>query len=189
MDQYLAQQEALYEAVKSVNPDIPVVLASFASMTLDELINQKGPGHEFAVKYITQLLTQGKYEAIDLHFYGCVKDIPTKIEAVKNLLPTDQPFTWISTENGGPDFLRCKNTPVSWKDDQTEYEQEQARQVPLRLSACADNGGRICLWFALFDLKKGSEVFTHLGLLDQGVTPPREKPAYEAYKVFIAQQK
>jgi len=105
-----------------------------------------------------------------------------------SFLPAGQPISWISTENGGPDF-RCKATPVSWKDDLAQFEQEQAKQVPLRLSACLGNGGSICLWFSLFDLKNSDDVFSHLGLLDQDATPPRKKPAYDAFKAFVTKQK
>jgi len=95
---------------------------------------------------------------------------------------------WISTENGGPDF-RCKSTPTSWKDNLPAFEQEQAREVPLRLSVCAANGGEVCLWFSLFDLKKASDIFSHLGLLDQDSNPTRKKPAYAAYQTFLNKQK
>jgi hypothetical protein len=59
----------------------------------------------------------------------------------------------------------------------------------LRLSACAGQGGSICLRFSLFDFKKSADTFNHLGLLDQDAIPPRKKPAYIAFKIFIAQQK
>jgi hypothetical protein len=188
MEQYLAQQQALYEAVKSVNPDIPVVLAGFASVTLDELINQNEPGHKFAVKHVTELLTQAKFDAVDLHFYGCVEDIPAKVRAVKDLLPTGQTVPWISTENGGPE-VECKSTPVSWSQDLAQFEKLQTQQVPARLSACAEQGGSICLWFSLFDFKSSADIFNHLGLLDQDATPPRQKPAYDVFVAFMAQQK
>jgi hypothetical protein len=102
-------------------------------------------------------------------------------------MPAGKPFIWISTENGGPDS-RCKTTPLSWKQDLAQFEQEEARQVPLRLSACTENGGSICLWFSFFDLKNSGEVFSHLGLIDQSTDPPRKKLAYEAFQTFVAKQ-
>jgi len=96
---------------------------------------------------------------------------------------------WISTENGGPDY-RCPETPTKWDQNPTLFEQIQAQQVPTRLSACADNGGSICLWFSLFDLlKETGDVFSHLGLLDPSVSPPRKKPAYDAFKTFTGSHK
>lgn len=185
--QYLDQLQALYEAVKSVNANIPVVLTSFASWTTDALNDQNNPNHALAVKYVTELLTQGKFDAIDLHFYGCVEDLPAKVKAVKERMPAGKTVVWISTENGGPDF-RCKTTPLSWKQDLAQFEQLQATQVPARLAACAENGASICLWFSLFDLKQADDVFSHLGLLDQDTNPPRKKSAYEAFKTFMAKQ-
>jgi len=187
-DQYLVQLQAHYEAVKSVDTRIPVVLTSFASANLDALREPGNPNHQGVLAHVTTLLTRGKYDAIDLHFYGCVENIPAKVRAVQALLPAGRSVAWISTENGGPD-PRCKTTPLSWKDDLTKFEQEQARQVPLRLAACADNGGSVCLWFSLFDLLKSDDVFSHLGLLDQGATPPRKEPASAAFETFVAQPK
>jgi N-acetylglucosamine-6-sulfatase len=188
LEQYLAQQQALYEAVESVNPDIPVVLAGFASATLDELISQDAPKHTRAVEHVTELLTEGKFDALDLHFYGCAEDIPAKVKAVKDLLPSDQTVAWISTEDGGPE-LDCPSTPEGWwwTEDQTLFEKLQAEQVPARLSACAEQGGSICLWFSLFDFKASTDVFNHLGLMEQQAGTPRLKPAYAAFKTFIAQ--
>lgn len=187
-EQYLAQLQALYEAVKSVNANIPVILTSFASRTLDALIQQRNARHEFAEKHVTMLLTQGQFDLVDLHFYGCVEDIPAKVEAVKKYMPAGKPFLWISTENGGPDS-RCPATPLSWKHDLAQFEQLQAEQVSTRLLACAENGGVVCLWFSLFDLKNSDEIFSHLGLIDQDSTPPRKKPAYEAFKALVENQK
>ncbi len=106
--------------------------------------------------------------------------------AVKALLPSGETVPWISTEDGGPN-VSCKSTPVSWSQDLTQFEKLEAQQVPARLSACAEQGGSICLWFSLFDLKSSADVFNHLGLLDQDSTPPRKKPAYDAFVAFLAQ--
>jgi hypothetical protein len=104
-----------------VAPDIPVVLAGFASATLDGLINQDAQGHTRAEKHVTEILSQAKFDAVDLHFYGCVEDIPAKVKAIKDLLPTGQTVPWISTENGGPE-AECKSTSVSWRKDLTQNE-------------------------------------------------------------------
>jgi len=188
MEQYLAEQQALYEAVKSVDPDIPVVQAGLQSETMDVLLGKKGPGYASAVKYMNALLVPGNYDAVDLHFYGCVEDIPGKVKAIKALLPAGHTVPWISTENSGPN-VECKATPISWSQDLTEFEKVQAQQVPARLSACVEQGGTVCLWFSLFNVKLGSDAFNHLGLLDEDTTPPRQKPAYAAFQAFVPQQK
>jgi hypothetical protein len=188
MEQYLAQQQAFYEAVKSLDPDIKVVQSGFQSETMDVLLGRQGSGYASAMKYMNTLLAPGDYDAIDLHFYGCVEDIPGKVKAIKALLPAGHTVPWISTENGGPN-VECKTTPISWSQDLTEFEKVQAQQVPARLSACTQQGGSVCLWFSLFNIKVGSDAFNHLGLLDEDTTPPRQKPAYAAFQAFIAQQK
>jgi hypothetical protein len=133
---------------------------------------------------LTQLLQASQYDAADLHFYGCVGDIAAKAQWVMQRLP--QGKRWISTENGGPD-CRCPSTPLCWSPaNMAAFEQIQAEQVPARLSACADNGGSICLWFSLFDLQNETSVFAHLGLLDESVMPPRHKAAYDAFAAFAA---
>jgi len=187
-EQYLDQLRALYEATKSIDASIPVVLTSFSTELLDVLLQPNNPFHTPFTEHVTTLLTQGKYDAIDLHFYGCAVDIPAKVSAIRSLMPQDRPFLWICTENGGPDF-RCSRTPVSWKQDLAYFEQEQAVQVPARLNYCAENGASICLWFSLYDLKNSPDIFSHLGLLDQDSSPPRQKPAYNAFVAFIEQQK
>lgn len=216
-DQYLVQLQAFYEAVHSVNSSIPVVLTSFASETLSVAIshNSNNPRYNFATKFIKRLLSEGKYDAADLHFYGCVDQIPDKVNWIKQNMPSGK--IWISTENGGPDS-RCPATPLSYSENPTRYEEIEAQQVPQRLSSCAENGASVCLWFSLIDLRGEVSVFSHMGLLGlsipeggrqgfQGIkgsfggarrgqlTPEQgqklskliyKKPAYAAFKSFVA---
>jgi hypothetical protein len=85
--------------------------------------------------------------------------------------------------------LVMAGTSVSWSENLTKFEELQAQQVPARLSACANQGGSICLWFSLFDIKASSDIFNHPGLLDQDSNPPRKKPAYDAFSTFISENK
>lgn len=182
-DQYLTLEHACYDAAKSVDPRIPVVLSSFPSESLGAAIDASNPRHDFAVSRIERLLGDGRYDAVDLHFYGCAADIGAKVQWVDARRHAGT--RWISTENSGPD-PRCASTPVSWTNDLGAFEQEEAREVPQRLAACADHGGAVCLWFSLYDLKHEVDTFNHLGLLDARAVPPRPKPAYDAFKAFVA---
>jgi len=216
-EQYLIQLEAFYDAVKSVDKSIPVVLSSFTSEGLSKVIDSslKDEKASFSYKVITTLLEKGEYDVADLHFYGCVNDIPTKIRWVKEHMPQQKP--WISTENGGPDY-RCSATPNPYDKDPQGYERLQAEQVSERLCACSDNGGSVCLWFSLIDVAGEVDTFSHLGLIEfsksdlkEGrkvklrklirkiksgeiseaekeklVNAARKKPAYEAFKTFVA---
>ena len=182
-DAYLRQLDALFEEVRAVSPSILVVASSFASETLDAGIEPAHVNHDAAVAWVTKVLAQGQYDAGDLHFYGCVDDIATKAMWVKSLLPKGK--LWISTENSGPDS-RCAGTPLTWDQNPTLFEQNQAQQVASRLSACTDNGGSLCLYFSLYDLLGEVAAFAHLGLLDPSWQPAREKPAYAAFKAFTS---
>ena len=197
LDQYAAQLEAFAAAVHAVDPSIPVVLTSVASRTLDALIEPSNPGHADATRFVTRLLSSPRYDAVDLHFYGCVEDIPAKVAWVQSHLPAGR--RWISTENGGPDD-RCRTTPHAYADDPSRFEQAQARQVPARLAACADRGGAVCLWFSLFDLRGEETAFAHLGLVDIagaargpargrgsiGRGDARRKAAFDSFREFVA---
>lgn len=180
-DQYLAQLQAFYEAARALHPALVVVMTSFASESLDVAINPANPKYAYETTRMIRLLTEGQYDAADPHFYGCVQDIPTKLQWLKGRLPAGR--RWISTEMGGPDS-RCSGTPITWTQNPTLFEQNQALQVAPRLTACAENGGSLCLWFSLFDLQGETEVFSHLGLLDSAVLPARRKPAYDAFKAL-----
>ena len=202
--QYLSQLDAFYEAVKTVNSSIPVVLSGFASGVLSGAVKSDldGSMSGLAAKLLIALLTKGRYDAADLHFYGCTDDITPQARWVKKYLPSGK--SWISTENGGPDY-RCGSTPIRYEQDPRGYERLQAEQVPQRLSACVDNGAQVCLWFSFFDLKREIGVFSHMGLLEIN-TPGngkalkaqkdklskeklmgllRKKPAYRAFKAFV----
>ncbi len=186
IDQYLATLDAFHEAVQQASPPVPVVLSSFTSDALDKVLdpsNPNDPNYRYATTLLTRLLTKGSYEAADLHFYGCADSIPAKVAWVKALLPSGR--RWMSTENGGPDFVECPGAP-SWLDDLTGFETAQAAEISTRLAACADGGGSICLWFSLFDLVNEVDRFNHLGLIDPRGQTPRLKPAYAAFKSFTA---
>src|SRR5206468_4371210 len=144
-------------------PPFPAVLSSFTSKALEVVLNPADPKYAYQTNRIVRLLTEGQYEAVDLHFYDCIPAIPAKIQWIQDHLPPGK--LWISTENGGPDPV-CPATPHYWYENQPMFEQLEAQQVPDRLSACATNGGRICLWFSLFDLTGEVDQFNHLGLLD-----------------------
>lgn len=193
-DQYLSLLDAAYETVKAIDEKAVVVMSGFAGGTLDAAIDPKERTHEYQVRRLTRLLGEGRYDAADLHFYQCTETIAQRSRFVIDRLPTGR--RWISTENGGPDF-RCAGTPLRHDTDPTRFEAIEAEQVRLRLRACADAGGAVCLWFSLMDMSGETDVFRDLGLLDNPywpkpgptatpVRPPRQKPAYAAFKAFVA---
>jgi hypothetical protein len=182
-DQYLTLLAAFAEEVHALSPSFAVVLTSFASPNLEVAITPTDPRYSYQTQRMQKLLTQGTYDAADGHFYGCVEDIAARIAWLTANLPAGK--RWIASEISGPDS-QCPTTPHIWSDDQAQFEQLEAQQVAPRLSACASGGASACLWFSLFDLVDETDEFNHLGLIDQRVLPYREKPAYAAYKSFVA---
>jgi hypothetical protein len=185
-DQYLSMLQACYEAVKAMSAAVQVVLTSFASANLDAVVDPANPGHDYQTQRMTRLLSEGQYDAADLHFYGCVDGIPARAAWVKSHLPSGR--RWISTENSGPVASQCRELPITWQQDLSRFEQVEAQQVPLRLRACSDAGASVCLWFSLLDLRGEVDDFNHLGVLDSREEPPRKKPAYDAFKSFVGSQ-
>jgi len=181
-DQYLTLLAACRHAARAVDHRFVVVMSSFASESLDAALDPANPRHGYAASRLEHMLRDGSYDAVDLHFYGCVDSIAAKVAWVdaRRHDHTD----WISTENSGPD-PRCPQTPISWRRDLARFERVEAQQVPGRLRACVENGGAVCLWFSLLDLKHEVDTFNHLGLLDPRVSPPRHKPAYDAFRRFV----
>lgn len=181
LNAYLTQLSAAYEAVHALSPSIPVVTYGIASGFTERIVSDPGKAAD-VIQWLTTLLANGQYDAVDLHFYHCPSSIGAKVQAVLSLMPTAKP--WISTENGGPD-TRCSSTPKF-------TEELQAEQVPVRLQACADNGGSVCLWFSFFDLVNESPPFDTLGLLKRPAYPggePRKKPAYWAFQAYVRGQR
>ena len=181
-DQYLSLLAACRHAARAVDHRFVVVMSSFASESLDAALDPANPHHGYAAGRLEHMLNDGTYDAVDLHFYGCVDSIAAKVAWVD--ARRHDHTRWISTENSGPD-PRCPQTPISWRTDLARFEQVEAQQVPARLRACVQNGGSVCLWFSLLDLKHEVDTFNHLGLLDPRVSPPRHKPAYDAFRRFV----
>lgn len=183
VDQYIQQLNTFADAVHGLDKRIPVTVAGIPTTELDAVL-QPGDKHDAAIQHLTAIYSRGTYDAVDLHFYGCVSDISEKMSWVKKNVHAGTKL--ISTENGGPDY-RCVSTPDAYDKNPQQYLQAEADQVPQRLKACADNGGSVCLWFSLFDLSGESDVFTHMGLLDRS-SPPKQKPAYGAFQTFVKSQ-
>ncbi len=182
-DQYLTLLAAFSEEMRTLSPSLVVVMTSFASPNLEVAIDPANPKNAYQTGRMTKLLTQGQYDAADGHFYGCAETMASRIGWLTSHLPPGK--LWIASEISGPDSA-CPTTPHTWRENQAQFEQLEAQQVSVRLSACANAGGSVCLWFSLFDLTGEIDEYNHLGLLDPRVTPPRQKPAYAAFQAFVA---
>lgn len=180
--QYKRQLTAFATAVHGLDKRFQVTVAGIPTTELDAVIQTSNAKHDEAVKHLTALFSPTTYDAVDLHFYGCVSDIAAKASWAKAHIRNGT--RWISTENGGPDS-RCASTPTAYDQNPSQYLQAEAQQVSQRLSACAQNGGAACLWFSLFDLTGEASVFAHMGLLTRD-NPPQQKQAYGTFKSYVA---
>lgn len=181
-DQYLTSLAAFAEAVHSTNASLKVVESSFTSQALATIAHPDGSQkYKYQVDRMTKMLASTAYDFSDLHFYNCVSDIAPEVAWVKAHMPSGT--GWITTENSGP-TPQCSGS-VSWEQDLSKFEQAEAGDVSARMQACRDNGANVCLWFSLFDLNGEVATFNHLGLVTQE-TSPRKKPAYDAFKQFLA---
>lgn len=214
-DQYLTNLKALHDAVKELDPRMKVVMSGFTSQALDSVIGDSSVDYRYDYQYsrLTKMFNSPNdtsYDAVDLHFYACADDIAAKAQWLKDHLPAGK--LWITTENSGPnvngdiigidrttgksqyrecpEYLGERGTEALpwWQTDLAAFEAEQANQINVRMNACANNGGSICLWFSLFDLDNEVDVFNHLGLLDKDDIDPtitNRKPSFYAYQDFI----
>lgn len=178
-DQYLTLLADCARATHRADPRARVVLAGFPSESLDAAIDARNPHHAFSADRLTRLLAAPSYDVTDLHFYGCVGTITAKVTWVHARQRAGT--QWISTENAGPD-PRCPSTPVSWRDP--SFESVQSQQVTQRITACRSNGGAVCLWFSLRDVRGESDTFNHLGLIDTWSSPARFRPAATAFRAL-----
>lgn len=183
LDQYMELLSACYDTIHGMDSRFKVVLSSFPSESMDLLIHPTQQPRSQNTLARTTTMLGGKYDVVDPHFYGCVEDIPTKVAWVKAHMKAGS--LWITTESSGPDS-RCATTPTTYEQDPVKFSQVQVQQVQQRMDACAQNGGSVCLWFSLFDLKDETSVFNHLGLIDSRTSPVTLKPAYNALKTYIA---
>src|SRR6267142_2477946 len=85
--QYLLQLSVLYEAVRTLSSSLVLVLTSFASESLEAVINPLDPRYLAITTRFARMLSEGKYDAADLHFYDCVESIPAKVAWVVAHLP------------------------------------------------------------------------------------------------------
>ncbi len=179
IDDYLTLERTFYETVKSVDPRFGVSLTSWPSQAMTALADPDDPRHAAAEARSTKLLDGGTYDAVDLHFYGCTSQIAAGATWFAGRL---KPGTyWISTENAGP-TIYCNSVFSNWRGNLDRFEQEKAAEVPQRLQACVASGGRVCLWFSLFNLDDEVDWANHLGLVS---TSGATSVAYDSFKQLV----
>lgn len=194
---YLQTLDALAEEIHGLDSRLKVVLSSFTSVAEDVVIappdpqdpqyEQKLISYNYQVLRMGTMLADPNFDVADLHFYGCASDIAAKVQWVQDHMPADK--LWVTTEMSGPDYPVCPGA-IDWQQDLAGFEQQQAVEVTTRMTACAQSGGSVCLWFSLFDLNDEVPEYNHLGLIEHNTSfpppPVRLKSAYDAFKNYTA---
>jgi hypothetical protein len=167
-DQYLAHLALAYEAVKSVDPSIPVAVAGIAS----EPLEPRGAGRlampEAGLRWLDRMLRQGRHDWADLHLYHRVETIPSKV-------------AWIRERWNGP----LAATEVAGPDERTgaRYSEElHAEEVPRRVRTTLDAGVTRFFWFNMADAPTADRLGQTVGLTR---TDGSRKPAFSAYQRVI----
>lgn len=167
MDEYLATLLATYDAVKTVDPSIPVAMMGFSSEMLGEFISAKG--RKQITAWGERLLSEGRYDWVDVHLYNRIDEMSAKVAWVKSRVA--KPVA--ATEVGGPD-------PRAGED---YTEALHARQVSTRMKIALNAGASMAFWVLLRDTPGADERFRPMALID---LKWRRKPAFEAYRRVIA---
>lgn len=165
-EEYLEALELTYEAVKNLDPSLPVAVGGISSEQMESVLEGLGP----LVKWNERLLREGRYDWADLHLYNAVESIPDKIAWVRR--------RWIGplavTECGGPD----ERTGVSYT------EELHAQDLVRRVRAVLESGAQRVFWAHLRDIPDAlDQLQEDTGLIELDW---RRKPAFEAYRQLIA---
>lgn len=175
-DAYLQTLGWVYDAVKALDPEIPVAAGGISSGTLELILDHAAdpaavdPRAGQIVDWNERLLREGRFDWADVHLYHTVGRIPEKVAWVK--------ARWrgplAATEMGGPD----EQTGAIYT------EAAQAADLPTRLQTALDAGVDRVFWSFLQDRDiPGDRLAQTLGLIDRNW---QRKPAFFAYRDLIA---
>lgn len=165
-DEYLALLSAGYDAVKNVDPRIPVASAGISSAAMEQVL----AGQARIENWYVRLLREGKADWADIHLRHQIDTITPKV-------------AWLRQHWTGP----IASTEVAGPDPRTDTysESAQARDLPQRLSAALSAGVARVFWAGLAENPAVEPIYRHEGLIERGSF--RRKPAFEAYRALIAE--
>lgn len=167
--EYFEHLARSYEAVKAVDPGIPVALAGFPSEGLEWAISPSpSPGGRAAAQWMERMLREGRYDLADVHLYHRVEQVPAKIAWVR--ARTDRPIA--ATEVAGPD----ERSGAAYSD--AANAQDLSARIPAVLSA----GATHVFWLGMAEAPTSDRLGQTAALTrtDAGL-----KPSYEAYRRLL----
>lgn len=164
-DQYLDTLELAYDAVKAVDPTIPVAAAGFSSGMMDLVLQ----GEPRVVNWCERLLKKGRFDWADVHLRHAIDTIPSKV-------------AWIRERWKGP----LGSTEFAGPDERTGtvYSEEvQAEELTIRMDAAFGAGVDRIFWAGLVENDFSGPIHAKEGLLAKDTW--RRKPVFDAYREFI----
>ena len=166
-DQYLDLLATAYDAVKRIDPYVPVAVGGISSAAMEFVLN----GEQRVVHWYDRLLTEGQFDWADIHLRHRIGDIPAKV-------------AWVQSRWNGP----IAATEVAGPDPRvTSYsESGQADDIIARMNSARDSGVDRLFWAGLAENPNVAPVYQKEGLIERGTW--RRKAAFDAYARLIRQR-
>ena len=166
-DQYLDLLATAYDAVKRIDPDVPLAAGGISSAAMEFVLK----GEQRVARWYDRLLREGRFDWVDIHLRHRINDIPAKV-------------TWVRSRWGGP----IAATEVAGPDPRVASYSEsgQAEDIVARMSMARDNGVDRLFWAGLAENPHVAPVYQKEGLIERGTW--RRKAAFDAYARLIRQR-
>lgn len=165
VDQFVALNNATFDAVKRANPEAQFVLGGISSGSLDAVLENRVPA-DMMIRF-GDMVNLSKYNYTSGHFYGTSDQVPAKVQVLRSL-GAGAPV--LSTECGGP------------RADVYTPEAHFLAVLDINLTAFA-SGVEACFWFRGAEGGSATEANSRTALFTREGEP---KPGYWAYFLLAA---
>ena len=165
-DQYLELLSAAYDAVKRIDPDVPLAAGGISSAAMEFILK----GELRVARWYDRLLREGRFDWADIHLRHRIKDIPEKV-------------AWVRSRWGGS----IAATEVAGPDPRVASYSEsgQAEDIVARMSMARESGVNRLFWAGLAENPHVAPVYRKEGLIERSTW--RRKAAFDAYARLIRQ--
>ena len=171
-EEYLATLRLTYEAVKAVDPLVPVAAAGISSAMMERVL----AGEPEALAWNERLLGEGRYDWADVHLRHRAEDVAAKVAWVR--ARHDGPVA--ATEIGG--FCDGEGTCTT----STAYAGAvQAEDLEAKMAAALEAGLVRVFWASLVENPAVAPHFQQESLI---TIDWQKKPAFFAYEALIAER-
>lgn len=164
-DQYMAMLAEMRDAVRAVDPAVPVALAGLSSDAMERVLT----GDRRIGAWTERLIRDGRADWADVHLRHRLEDVPEKV-------------AWVRARWSG----RLAATEIAGPDPRVAPYSEAAQAVDLRarMMAARDAGADRLFWSGLVENPSVDPLHRREGLIAHDSW--RRKPAFDAYRDIIA---